>query len=318
MIDWAFGHAQALEKWQSEQVARPIATPARAPAAPEETWEDAQRPSPEQSSVSLIERNLDDVLSDHPGSDSDVEIVGKEIYDPGYPADAETTPEEINHTTQPDRQEPKKDSVTLSSPVSPSPNAEAATPALTVAASETQVENCLAALNAAAGETQQEVESETQQEVESETQREGESETQQEVESETQQEVERETQQEVKKGSSVTTQVSQTTKPALALCAKDELFDEVPSVDDKSAAQPVLGAPQLSKAAIKQRANRIFKPRCDGSLKVSKIVYDEWHSKGQKRRNLEQIFKSVGYDAERGSCCVILACYSVLGFAPSF
>ena len=54
----------------------------------------------------------------------------------------------------------------------------------------------------------------------------------------------------------------------------------------------------LSENAVRCRARRVFTPRVDGSKKVSETVFKEWHSKGQPRKNLEQIFKQCGYDPE--------------------
>ena len=75
-------------------------------------------------------------------------------------------------------------------------------------------------------------------------------------------------------------------------------LDIVPDINNKAAPRPVLGAPQISEAAVRQRAARIFKPRCDGSLKVSEKIFKEWKNKGRDRRRLEQIFKQCGYDAD--------------------
>ena len=74
--------------------------------------------------------------------------------------------------------------------------------------------------------------------------------------------------------------------------------DEIPELGDKTAPKFDVGEDQLSPNAIRQRAKRIFTPRVDGSLKVSETIFREWKSKGQPRKNLEQIFKSVGYDVD--------------------
>ena len=73
---------------------------------------------------------------------------------------------------------------------------------------------------------------------------------------------------------------------------------EIPSVADKSAPRFRVGDHHISQRAIKQRANRIFTPRADGSLKVSKEIFDEWKQKGRARRTLEEIFKQCGYDPD--------------------
>lgn len=86
--------------------------------------------------------------------------------------------------------------------------------------------------------------------------------------------------------------------------AKEE-NDEIPALGDEFAVQPELGAPQLSKAAIAQRARRMFAPRANGKLKVSQKIFDEWHSKGKERRTLEEIFKRCGYDPDWGSRHVV-------------
>lgn len=81
--------------------------------------------------------------------------------------------------------------------------------------------------------------------------------------------------------------------------AETEMDDEnVPFADDQLAQKPNLYQHTLSPNAIRQRAQRIFKRRTDGSLKVSQTIFDEWHSKGKDRRMLEQIFKQCGYDVE--------------------
>lgn len=72
----------------------------------------------------------------------------------------------------------------------------------------------------------------------------------------------------------------------------------IPDVRDTKAPMPKVGEHDLSPAAIRQRANRVFTPRADGSLKVSQKIFDEWKSKGNGRKCLEAIFKQCGYDAE--------------------
>lgn len=76
--------------------------------------------------------------------------------------------------------------------------------------------------------------------------------------------------------------------------------DDIPALGDEYAVQPELGAPQLSPGAISQRARRIFTPRANGTLKVSKKIFDEWHGKSKERRTLEEIFKRCGYDPDLG------------------
>lgn len=73
---------------------------------------------------------------------------------------------------------------------------------------------------------------------------------------------------------------------------------EVPDIRDKAAPRFDVGEHHISQNAVRQRAKRIFTPRVDGSLKVSETIFKEWKGKGQARRNLEQIFKSVGYDPD--------------------
>ena len=78
-----------------------------------------------------------------------------------------------------------------------------------------------------------------------------------------------------------------------------EYFEEyIPDIKDRRAGQPKLGQHTLSKAAIRQRANRIFTRRADGSPKVSEKIFAEWHRKGKERTTLENIFRQVGYDPE--------------------
>lgn len=77
-----------------------------------------------------------------------------------------------------------------------------------------------------------------------------------------------------------------------------EHVEHVPDIKDTRAPRPVLGQPQISQEAIRQRAKRIFMPRRDGSLKVSQEIFKEWKAKGKERKNLEEIFKRCGYNAE--------------------
>lgn len=75
----------------------------------------------------------------------------------------------------------------------------------------------------------------------------------------------------------------------------------VPLITDTKARKPKAGELQLSKGAINARMRRIFTPLCNGKLKVSQQVMDDWHSgghKSKKRKNLEQIFQLCGYDPD--------------------
>ena len=78
----------------------------------------------------------------------------------------------------------------------------------------------------------------------------------------------------------------------------------VPMLDDKAAPRPAPGQHTLTKAAIEQRARRIFTLRTNGQKKVSEHVWNEWHKgKGSKERaNLESIFARCGYSHDRGPC----------------
>lgn len=76
------------------------------------------------------------------------------------------------------------------------------------------------------------------------------------------------------------------------------LLSGVPSIMDQQAPKPQLQVHDISPAAIRQRANRIFTPRVDGTLKVSKVIFDEWKGKGKERKLLEQIFRQCGYSPE--------------------
>lgn len=90
--------------------------------------------------------------------------------------------------------------------------------------------------------------------------------------------------------------------------ASGEPFEHVPDIKDAQAPRPVLGQPHISEEAIRQRAKRIFMPRRDGSLKVSQEIFKEWKAKGKERKNLEEIFKRCGYNAEtwtKAYCTVI-------------
>ena len=78
----------------------------------------------------------------------------------------------------------------------------------------------------------------------------------------------------------------------------DMLLSKVSSIMDQGAPKPQLQVHDISPAAIRQRANRVFTPRVDGSLKVSKIIFDEWKGKGKERKLLEQIFRQCGYSPE--------------------
>ena len=77
-----------------------------------------------------------------------------------------------------------------------------------------------------------------------------------------------------------------------------EPFDGVLSIHDQNAPIPKVGEHDLSPAAIRQRATRIFTPRVDGTLKVSEVIYREWKGKGKERKLLEQIFRQCGYSPE--------------------
>ncbi|CAL1131883.1 unnamed protein product, partial [Cladocopium goreaui] len=74
--------------------------------------------------------------------------------------------------------------------------------------------------------------------------------------------------------------------------------DEIPEYGNTHAPKFEKHEHHLSENAIRCRARRIFTPRVDGSKKVSETVFKEWHSKGQPRKNLEQIFKQCGYDPD--------------------
>ena len=74
--------------------------------------------------------------------------------------------------------------------------------------------------------------------------------------------------------------------------------DEIPEYGNTHAPKFEKHEHHLSENAVRCRARRVFTPRVDGSKKVSETVFKEWHSKGQPRKNLEQIFKQCGYDPE--------------------
>ena len=78
----------------------------------------------------------------------------------------------------------------------------------------------------------------------------------------------------------------------------EDLWDEIPDVSDALAPRPVLGQAHISPEAVRSRSRRIFTKRGDGSKKVSDEIWDEWHSKGPKKRMLEQIFKQCEYDPD--------------------
>ena len=86
---------------------------------------------------------------------------------------------------------------------------------------------------------------------------------------------------------------------AREVVSEADLVDaKIPQVGDKKAPMPRVGEHDISPAAIRQRANRVFTPRADGTLKVSQKIFDEWKSKGKSRKCLEAIFKQCGYDPE--------------------
>lgn len=73
---------------------------------------------------------------------------------------------------------------------------------------------------------------------------------------------------------------------------------DIPAYGDQNAPQFDKEEHHLSDNAIRCRARRIFTPRVDGSKKVSDTIYQEWHSKGKAKKDLQQIFKRCGYDPE--------------------
>ena len=78
----------------------------------------------------------------------------------------------------------------------------------------------------------------------------------------------------------------------------DSLWEDIPDMSDALAPKPQLGENSLSRDAIRSRAKRIFTPRADGSRKVSDEIWQDWHSKGPKKKLLEDIFRQCGYDAD--------------------
>ncbi|CAE7894099.1 unnamed protein product, partial [Symbiodinium necroappetens] len=69
-------------------------------------------------------------------------------------------------------------------------------------------------------------------------------------------------------------------------------------MNDPTALKPVVGEPQLSHKAIEMRSQRMFKRRANGSLKVSEVVFKEWHEKGARRTLLETIFRQATFISE--------------------
>ena len=92
--------------------------------------------------------------------------------------------------------------------------------------------------------------------------------------------------------------------------------DEVSEFGNAEAPRYSKGEAQLTPNAIRCRAKRIFTPRVDGSKKVSDTIFKEWQQKGAARKNLEEIFKQCGYDAE--SCHIVFCSdsrvYSIRNF----
>ena len=75
-------------------------------------------------------------------------------------------------------------------------------------------------------------------------------------------------------------------------------WDDIPDLMDDLAPKPVLGQPHLTPEAIRSRSRRIFTKRGDGTKKVSDEIWNDWHSKGSKKKLLEDIFKQCGYDPD--------------------
>ncbi len=83
------------------------------------------------------------------------------------------------------------------------------------------------------------------------------------------------------------------------------LEDEIPDIADSLAPKFIPGQAQLSADAIRSRTKRIFQKRANGTKKVSEEIWNDWHSKGPKKRVLEEIFKRCGYDPEPRLNCDI-------------
>lgn len=75
-------------------------------------------------------------------------------------------------------------------------------------------------------------------------------------------------------------------------------WDDIPDLTDALAPKPVLGQQHLTPEAIRSRSRRIFTKRGDGTKKVSDEIWNDWHSKGSKKKLLEDIFKQCGYDPD--------------------
>lgn len=75
-------------------------------------------------------------------------------------------------------------------------------------------------------------------------------------------------------------------------------WDEIPDILDDLAPKFHPGQAQLSPEAIRARSRRIFQKRADGSKKVTDEIWNDWNSKGKKRKVLEEIFKRCGYDPD--------------------
>ena len=86
---------------------------------------------------------------------------------------------------------------------------------------------------------------------------------------------------------------------------ENEPFDDdmdVPDINDALAPRFKPHEHHLSPDAIRCRSKRIFTKRADGSKKVSDEIWNDWHSRGNKRKVLEDIFKRCGYDPETWYC----------------
>lgn len=87
---------------------------------------------------------------------------------------------------------------------------------------------------------------------------------------------------------------------------------DVPDIADKTAPRFRKGQHHITPNAIRCRARRIFTPRANGTYKVSDDIYNEWHGKGQPRKNLEDIFRSCGYDPDSRwywECLSCMTCF---------
>ena len=82
--------------------------------------------------------------------------------------------------------------------------------------------------------------------------------------------------------------------PCRSLGSGDDI--QVPDINDTQE-RPRAGKLRISKEAVNARLRRIFTPNVSGQYKLSTEIVQQWKSK-KGRTGLEQLFQSVGYNAD--------------------